>query len=84
LTCAWVKAEVAIARGDTLTDVTLAEACTPLLAAAVAVTTAVPALFGAVNKPSEEIDPALADQTTAVWGVFVTVAVNCTFPPLET
>lgn len=59
----------------------LADARTPLLAAAVAVMTALPARAGAVNSPLDEIDPALADQTTAVCDVFLTVAVNCTFAP---
>ena len=53
-----------------------AEVCTPLLAAAAAVTTAVPALIGAVKSPFGEIDPVLADQRTAVCGEFWTVALN--------
>ena len=60
----------------TLCTEMLAEARTPLLAAAAAVTTAVVALMGAVKSPFGEIDPALADQTTAVCGEFWTVAVN--------
>jgi hypothetical protein len=54
----------------------LAELRTPLLAAAAAVTTAVPGVMGAVKTPFGEIDPALADQTTAVCDVFWTIAVN--------
>jgi hypothetical protein len=36
---------------------------------------------GAVNRPVEEIFPALADQVTAVWLVPLTVAVNWICPP---
>ena len=66
-------------RGDAvgaLCTAMLADMRTVLLAAAVAVTTTFPALVGAVNNPLEEIDPALADQTTAVCEEFWTVALN--------
>jgi hypothetical protein len=80
-TSALLNDDVAIVSGFKLCTVMLAEVCTTLFAAAVAVTTAVPALLGAVNTPFEEMDPVLADQTTAVCGVFLTVAVNCTLAP---
>jgi hypothetical protein len=60
----------------TLFTVMFAELRTPLLAAAAAVTTAVPGVMGAVKTPFGKIDPALADQTTAVCDVFWTIAVN--------
>ena len=68
-----VKFEVAMLRGAMLGKLRtemFAELCTPLLAAAAAVTTAVPGIVGAVKTPFGEIDPALADQTTAVCEVF--------------
>ena len=80
-TCALVNDEVAIINGEAFCTEMLAEVCTPVFAPAVAVTTAVPALVGAVNSPPCEIDPALADQITEVWAVFLTVAVNWTFAP---
>jgi hypothetical protein len=39
---------------------------------------------GAVNRPSEEIVPALTLQVTAVFAVFVKLAVNCNSAPDET
>lgn len=80
-TCALVNDEVAIISGDTLCTVMLAEVCTPLFAAAVAVMTAVPVRVGAVKSPLGEIDPALADQLTEVCEVFLTMAVNWTLAP---
>jgi hypothetical protein len=41
-------------------------------------------VVGAVNKPVEEIVPALADQLTAVLLVLLTAALNWTFPPAAT
>ena len=72
LTCALLNDEVAILSGVlcTVFTVMFAEVRTPLLAAAAAVTTAVPALIGAAKSPCGETDPALEDQITAVWGVF--------------
>jgi hypothetical protein len=62
---------------------TLAEAFLVVSATLVAVTVTVVVLLtvGAVNKPPEETDPALADQVTPVWLVLLTVAVNCCVPP---
>jgi hypothetical protein len=80
-TCALVNDEVEMMSGDTLCTEMLAEVCTPLFAAAVAVMTAVPVRVGAVKSPLDEIDPALADQLTKVCEVFLTIAVNWTLAP---
>jgi len=81
LTFALLNDEVAMVSGAALCTVMLAEVCTPLFAAAVAVMTAVPVRVGAVNSPLGEIDPALADQITEVCAVFLTVAVNWILAP---
>jgi hypothetical protein len=48
---------------------------------AVTVTDVVLLTVGAVNKPAEEIVPALALQITAVSALLTMVAVNCNFAP---
>jgi hypothetical protein len=48
---------------------------------AVTVTVLLELTVGAVKSPEVEIDPAVADQVTAVFVEPVTVAVNCWVPP---
>jgi hypothetical protein len=69
-----------------LVMVAVALECTEPLAALVAVTVTDFRLVpeGAVHNPLLEMLPALADQTTAVLLVFLTVAANCTLPPAAT
>ena len=67
--------------GEALCTEMLADVCTPLFPANVAVITAVPMRGGAVKSPLGEIDPLLADQLTEVCAVFLTVAVNWTLAP---
>jgi len=68
-----------LAVGDTLT---VAEACSVASVAPVAVivTGVLTVTWGAVNFPLLEIVPAVADQTTAVFEVPVTLALNCSTP----
>src|SRR5580658_7597148 len=51
---------------------------------AVTATVVTPLTVGAVNRPSGEIVPALTLQVTAVFAVFVKLAVNCNLAPDET
>ncbi len=51
---------------------------------AVTVTVVLELTVGAVKSPELEIDPAVADQVTAVFVEPVTVAVNCRVPAEET
>ncbi len=48
---------------------------------ALTVTVVFEVTVGAVKSPEVEIDPALADQVTAVFVEPLTEAVNCCFPP---
>ena len=66
--------------------VTAVLACVPAAAtllAVIVIDDGLP-LVGAVNKPVDEIVPALADQVTAVLLVLLSAALNCTFPPAAT
>ncbi len=66
--------------------VTLAETDLAVLTwlVAVTVTVVLELTVGAVKSPEVEIDPAVADQVTAVFVEPVTVAVNCRVPAEET
>src|SRR5579884_17891 len=70
------------ATGGGAVTVTVADAVFVASATLVAVTEYVPADPGAVYRPELDIVPPEADQVTAVFDVFVTVAVNCCVAPV--
>jgi hypothetical protein len=78
--------EIWTVTGLTLVIVTGVLAWAVLAATLLAVIVIDPGLpvVGAVNKPVEEIVPALADQLTAVLLVLLTAALNWTLPPAAT
>ncbi len=87
----WVPPEETVALVGEIEIATTAGASTVILAeaeldvsawlVALTVTVVFEVTVGAVNSPEVEIDPALADQVTAVLVEPLTVAVNCWVPP---
>ena len=75
--------EIEIATAPGALTVTVDEAEMAVLAwlVAVTVTVVLEVTVGAVKSPEVEIDPALADQVTAVFVEPLTEAVNCWVPP---